>query len=100
MCCVGTNGKRKENTGVEQKRIEQAKKTYIVAWEPMENMRKTYVLRRTYRKHKENTGVAQEPIENKNKTCVFNGNLQNTRKTCVLRGNLWKHMATHVLRKN
>ena len=59
-----TYRKRSENTGV--------------AWEPIENKRKTKVLRRDLWKTKENLGFAQEPIENTMKTYVLRRNLQKT----------------------
>ena len=91
-CCMGTCGKRKENTGVALEPMEKATKTIVCCvgtdwkhkenigfeWEPIENTLKTQLLRRnllktqgkyeccveTYGKQMEKLGFALEPIEN------------------------------------
>ena len=87
-CCVGTYGKQSENQSV--------------AWEPIENIRETQVLRRnqwktqgelrfcfgTYGQRNENICFVLEPIANGKKTQVLHGNLWKTQKktTSVLNG--------------
>ena len=66
MFCVGTNGKHKENTGV--------------AWEPMDNSRKTHVLRRILWKTQGNICFVWEPVENTSKTHMSRGPIENSMK--------------------
>ena len=83
MFYVGTDRKHNNKLGV--------------AWEPMENERKTQVVRRTLWKTQEKHRfcVRTDGKQRKHMFCV--GTYDNARKTKVLRGNLLK---THVLRGN
>ena len=105
MCCVGAYGKRKENMGVALGTYRKQTENMCFARVPIENVRKTQVLRKnllktqrqhtfyigtlenatnkkccvgTYGKRKENTHVAREPMENDNKTNALHSNLWKT----------------------
>ena len=70
-CCVATDRKRKEIQGFAWEPFVIKKESICVAQEPMENARKTQVLRKNSWKTKENTSVAWEPMKNKkDNTCV------------------------------
>ena len=90
-CCKRTYKKPKENIGVALEPMENARKTLVLRgnqWkpqknlcftlEPMENIRATQVLRRNIWKRKENTGFAWKPMEDMWKTRVLHKNLWKT----------------------
>ena len=75
MCCVGTYRKRKENAGAAWEPMENAKKTQVLRWNRWKTQGKHRCCVGTNGKHMENVCFALDPMENTTKTRGLLGNL-------------------------
>ena len=75
---MGNNGKRNGNKGFASEPIENAKKTQVLRWNQWKMKRRQMFYVGTYGKRKENKRAAWKPIENVWKTQVLRRNLWNT----------------------